>query len=170
METYTAQPGFDIHGRSFFEHSTNPTGSWKNNVSFWPSERSLVNLLAAAGFGYVAKPLFPFLEWPWKDRVVYVATAMQSTESPSRVAQLPDPDKRPPPHHARSSVATSRRQYSHSTVRDLERNTKAGRADLAHEAKPDRVIGSTCDSSERSNLLLAVLLLILIQEAGFLPQ
>jgi SAM-dependent methyltransferase len=84
MEVFEAEPGLKVYGRSITEHFDNvddatkdsrPLASFRNNFSFWLTERSLMSLLQAAGFGFVMKPMSPVQEWPWRDRGTWVADA-----------------------------------------------------------------------------------------------
>jgi predicted RNA methylase len=77
-EAYKATDGLDVYGSSLLEHSDEAKAkrlwaSWDNKYSFWPTERSLANLLAAAGFSYVVRPIHPYLDWTWSDRDVWLA-------------------------------------------------------------------------------------------------
>lgn len=78
---YTAAPGLNVRGQSFVEHAPNMQdtkedklwASSENNFAFWPTERSLANLLLSAGFSQIVKPLAPIPEWLWQDRAYWVA-------------------------------------------------------------------------------------------------
>lgn len=108
LEYYETSNGLVVYGRSIVEHfdseaddskDKKPWASFRNNFSFWPTERSLMNLLKEAGFQFVYKPAMPFMEWKWQDRAIWVADA----RAPKGDCSIPlsnylDPDPRPPSH------------------------------------------------------------------------
>ena len=108
LEYFTPQEGLRAYGRSIVEHHGSESqdikdkkawASFQNNHSFWPTKRSLVNLLSAAGFGAVYEPLAPQNEWGWQDRIIWVADSRAprfSCSYPFR--QYLDPDPRPQEH------------------------------------------------------------------------
>jgi 2-polyprenyl-3-methyl-5-hydroxy-6-metoxy-1,4-benzoquinol methylase len=82
-EEFISDQNNRYYGRTFVEthHYTDDIeekkkdlwGSLENNLSFWPTERSLVNFLIDAGFQFATKPVIPVMEWPWQDRGFWVA-------------------------------------------------------------------------------------------------
>jgi len=70
--------------------------SYKNNRSFWLTERSLTNALVIAGFGTVLKPLYPYHEWGHQTRDVWVA--LPGAANQAGLPLRPDPDPRPWAH------------------------------------------------------------------------
>lgn len=82
-EQFVSEEGQMYYGRTFVEthHYSNDIeekkkdrwGSLHNNLSFWLTERSLINMLCDAGFEFVTKPVVPVMEWPWQDRGFWVA-------------------------------------------------------------------------------------------------
>jgi 2-polyprenyl-3-methyl-5-hydroxy-6-metoxy-1,4-benzoquinol methylase len=108
LEYYELEGGQRIYGRSILEHfeaetaeakDKKPWASFRNNYSFWPTERSLMNLFKEAGFGFAYRPMMPFIEWKWQDRGIWVADARAPKGACSIAAQAYlDPDPRPQSH------------------------------------------------------------------------
>jgi SAM-dependent methyltransferase len=107
LETYEIAPGLRAYGRSIREHmpdttdeqkDTSSLASYRNEFSFWLTERSLMNALDVAGFQFVVKPMLPHLEWTWKDRSVWVADARAPVGRSLSKTRYRDPDPRPPIH------------------------------------------------------------------------
>jgi hypothetical protein len=108
LERYITTEGRTVFGRSIVEHlpqdasETKETKGWasyENNFAFWPTERSLFNLLADAGFKSAHRAAMPYFEWPWQDRAVYVADSRLSTGVCNyQSARMADPDPRPECH------------------------------------------------------------------------
>jgi len=77
-ESFT-QEGNEYNGQCFVEFGGNlPKTSWSsmdNQLSFWLTERSLTNLFIDAGFQFMAKPVIPHFEYPWRDRIILLAIA-----------------------------------------------------------------------------------------------
>ncbi|HWK33534.1 MAG TPA: methyltransferase domain-containing protein [Hyphomicrobium sp.] len=107
-ECYPATPELPLFGKSIVEHLPGEQAEkagklWaaaENNHAFWPTERSLANMLVAAGFAQVTRPLAPIPEWAWQDRAYWVAYSSAHAEAvgliPSaRSGYLPEPDRRP---------------------------------------------------------------------------
>ena len=67
--------------------------SYRNNTSFWLTERSLVNTVIHAGFSSVIKPLYPYHEWNHKSRNIWVAT--KANNNRFGLSLLKEPDLRP---------------------------------------------------------------------------
>jgi 2-polyprenyl-3-methyl-5-hydroxy-6-metoxy-1,4-benzoquinol methylase len=111
-EEYVSPEGQRYYGRTFVEtHHTSDDleekkkdawGSLHNNLSFWPTERSLINLLIDAGYEFVTKPLIPVAEWPWQDRGFWVAypriSGLLSQPYPYAPGRLTDPTQQMPNH------------------------------------------------------------------------
>lgn len=109
LEYYDTSTGLRVFGRSIVEHSivdddirkdTKAWASYRNNFSFWPTKRGLLNLMREAGFNFVYEPLMPQNEWAWQDRGIFVA----DTRPPRFKCGYPlndyiDPDPRPTEHH-----------------------------------------------------------------------
>ena len=111
-EQFISPEGCEYYGRTFVEthHYTDDIeqkkqdrwGSLHNNLSFWPTERSLTNMLIDAGFQFVTRPVAPVMEWPWQDRGFWVAFSniehLLSEEYPYGTGRLSDPSGRAPYH------------------------------------------------------------------------
>jgi 2-polyprenyl-3-methyl-5-hydroxy-6-metoxy-1,4-benzoquinol methylase len=111
-EEFVDNEGRCYYGRTFVEtHSVTDDreekkkdlwGSLDNNLSFWLTERSLINMLIDAGFAFVTKPLVPVVEWPWQDRGFWVAYPqiqhLVSQPYGYAVGRLADPSDRAPYH------------------------------------------------------------------------
>lgn len=73
----------DIYGRSFVEHLPAGGGdkvskmwaSSENDFAFWPTERSLANLLLSAGYFSISRAVAPRPEWCWVDRDYWIAVS-----------------------------------------------------------------------------------------------
>ncbi|QGZ37010.1 class I SAM-dependent methyltransferase [Stappia indica] len=108
LEVFEAGSSGKIYGRSIVEHEGGSSDgakdkrSWashRNDYAFWPTERSLMNLLNEAGFVFAYKPMLPFLEWPWKDRGIWIADTRKSQLlSQCKHRKYRDPDARPQDH------------------------------------------------------------------------
>lgn len=99
--------GLRICGRSFVEHMEGDSeeqkenhlwASHRNRLSFWMTERSLVNALITAGFSWSLKALAPSVQWRQGDRGVWLAGVC--TEAKTGIAMpeiqiLDDPDPAP---------------------------------------------------------------------------
>ena len=90
-----------LYGCRYREHSASISdeerlssgwSSYKNNTSFWLTERSLVNSLIHAGFSSVIKPLYPYHEWKHKSRNIWVA--IKNKDNRFNLALLKEPDLR----------------------------------------------------------------------------
>jgi 2-polyprenyl-3-methyl-5-hydroxy-6-metoxy-1,4-benzoquinol methylase len=111
-EEFVSSTGNRYYGRTFVEshHYTDDIeekkkdlwGSLQNNLSFWPTERSLINFLIDAGFQFVTKPAVPVMEWPWQDRGFWVAypdiSHLLSEKYSYSAGRLADPNDRAPYH------------------------------------------------------------------------
>lgn len=111
-EEFIGEQNNKYYGRTFVEthHYTDDIeekkkdlwGSLENNFSFWPTERSLVNLLIDAGFQFATKPLIPVVEWPWQDRGFWVAypdiSRLLSEQYAYSTGRLADPIDKAPYH------------------------------------------------------------------------
>jgi SAM-dependent methyltransferase len=107
LETFEPAPGLTVYGRSITEHPGDPDdaikdsrvlSSFRNNYAFWLTERSLMNMLDAAGFEFVMKPMLPAMEWNWRDRGTWIADARAPIGHAHRKARYRDPDPRPHMH------------------------------------------------------------------------
>ena len=108
LEVFDMGPRGKIYGRSIVEHEGGSSdklkdqrawASHRNDYAFWPTERSLMNLLNEAGFAFAYKPMLPFLEWPWKDRGIWIADTRKSPlVSQCLNRKYRDPDARPQDH------------------------------------------------------------------------
>ena len=107
MEAFEPVPGLTIYGRSITEHfgdaddelkDSRVLSSYRNNFAFWMTERSLMNMLDAAGFGAVLKPMLPVQEWKWQDRGTWIADAREPFGKSIPKTRYRDPDPRPPMH------------------------------------------------------------------------
>ena len=109
-ESYVDPSGVVFRGRSIVEHpqgrsdaKTKASRLWAsadNDYSFWPTERSLANLLASGGFGPIYRALLPVPEWPWQDRHWWMAFSSSYVPArlplaPAESTRLQDPDPRP---------------------------------------------------------------------------
>lgn len=109
LEYFEPIPELRVYGRSITEHSGSdneakkdrkPWASFRNNYSFWPTKRSLINLFKAAGFTSVYEPLMPQNEWGWQDRGIFVGdTRPPRFSCHYPLTYYPDPDPRPSEHH-----------------------------------------------------------------------
>ena len=111
-EEFASDDGCTYYGRTFVEshHYTDDKeekkgdlwGSLRNNYSFWPTERSLINFLIEAGFEFVTRPIVPVIEWPWQDRGFWVAYpqihSLLSQEYGFPIGRLEDPSSKAPYH------------------------------------------------------------------------
>ena len=82
LNSYMLNENLTVWGRNWKEHKTDDTyedrlsrgwSSMSNNTAFWLTERSLVNMLVSADFGFVYKPLYPYHEWGHKNRDIWIA-------------------------------------------------------------------------------------------------
>ncbi|GAA4965509.1 class I SAM-dependent methyltransferase [Kineococcus glutinatus] len=118
-EAYEARDGLTVLGHSYLEHTTSDPAerrrsgwaSLHNTHSFWPTERSLANLLLEAGFALVSRPLAPVVEYPWQERAYWFAHsashAVRLGIPATPGSPLADPDRRPlRSPHTRSLVGT----------------------------------------------------------------
>lgn len=126
-EYFDTETNLRVCGRSICEHSPmdsdsvksgKPRASYQNVFSFWPTERSLINLLSEAGFSFVFRPMIPVPEWPFQDRGYWIASALSMDSLTCRILPqiLRDPDPRPRDHkllhnvnhHVRKNPNTNR--------------------------------------------------------------
>ncbi|GCE65668.1 hypothetical protein OMCYN_01614 [cyanobiont of Ornithocercus magnificus] len=70
--------------------------SYRNNRSFWLTERSLINAMVYAGFGHVFKPLYPYHEWRHQTRDIWIGLPVLS--DPPGIPFRNEPDTRPAAH------------------------------------------------------------------------
>ncbi|MBN8608773.1 MAG: class I SAM-dependent methyltransferase [Caulobacterales bacterium] len=103
LEAFEPQPGLTVYGRSITEHTPGTDdaakdervlSSFRNNYAFWLTERSLMNMLNAAGFSMVLKPMLPMQEWNWRDRGTWIADARTPLGHALISAKYRDPDPR----------------------------------------------------------------------------
>ncbi len=118
-EKFTAIPNLDVFGKSILEHDPGEIESVKNSRlwasadnshSFWMTERSLANLVMAAGFVQVTRPLAPIPEWGTQDRAYWLAYSSQHAANvaaviPSVAKYLREPDMRTVIHNTMLSPA-----------------------------------------------------------------
>jgi hypothetical protein len=69
-----------------------------------------MNLLIEAGFTFAFRPLLPHIEWPWRDRGVWVA----DTRPAASLQPYTDPDPRPA-HHEQFGLAHMQRPGNPAT-------------------------------------------------------
>jgi 2-polyprenyl-3-methyl-5-hydroxy-6-metoxy-1,4-benzoquinol methylase len=106
-EEYVGENGRSYLGRTFVEthyrerdieeKKKDRWGSLDNNLAFWLTERSLINMLIDAGFPFVVQPVVPVMEWPWHDRGFWVAYPSVSGV-PFPPGRMEDPSNRAPYH------------------------------------------------------------------------
>jgi len=106
LDSYKIDKDLTVWGRTWHEHKANDTidervsrawSSLSNDTAFWLTERSLVNVLVSAGFGYVYKSLYPYHEWAHKNRDIWLAMPLNGNEK--EMALRSDPDQRPEEHN-----------------------------------------------------------------------
>lgn len=105
-ECFKMDENLTVWGRRWNEHQANDTieerlskgwSSLSNDTAFWLTERSLVNVLVSAGFGYVYKSLYPYHEWAHRNRDIWLA--MPQKDDAKEIALRTDPDPRPIEHN-----------------------------------------------------------------------
>ena len=106
LESVKISDKLTIWGRSWLEHSDSASeeerlsaswSSYKNNVAFWMTERSLTNALAYSGFSGVFRALMPFHEWGHQTRDIWIAVPGDIHHRQNLILRA-DPDVRPLNH------------------------------------------------------------------------
>lgn len=104
-DDFAVRKGLVLRGQNYKEFDPEATedqrlssgwSSYRNDVSFWLTERSLVNAMVAAGFGNVFKPMYPYHEWRHQARDIWIG--LPNPSDPSGLPLRDDPDPRPLSH------------------------------------------------------------------------